>query len=49
MGGYGQYVWGSVAVTLVALCTEWLLLRQRRKAALSQVKRKLILREEGSR
>ncbi len=49
MGGYGQYVWGSVAVTLVALCTEWLLLRQRRKAALSQVKRKLILREEESR
>ncbi len=49
MGGYGHYVWGSVAVTLVALCTEWFLLRQRRKVALSQVKRKLILREEGSR
>ncbi|AEC20380.1 hypothetical protein PT7_1840 [Pusillimonas sp. T7-7] len=46
MGGYGQYVWGSVAVTLVVLCAEWLLLRQRRKAALSLVKRQLILKEE---
>ncbi len=49
MGGYGQYVWGSVAATLVALCTEWLLLRQRRQAALSHLKRQLILREEESR
>ena len=49
MGGYGQYVWGSVAVTMVALCAEWLLLRQRRKVALSQVKRQLILRKEESR
>lgn len=49
MGGYGQYVWGSVAVTIVVLCVECLLLRQRRQAALSQVKRQLILREEESR
>ena len=49
MGGYGQYVWGLVAVTLVVLCAEWLLLRQRRKAALSLVKRQLILKEEESR
>ncbi|PXV84173.1 heme exporter protein D [Nitrosomonas eutropha] len=49
MGGYGQYVWGSFGVALVVLCAEWLLLRQRRQAALSQVKRQLILREEESR
>nr|WP_242500234.1 hypothetical protein [Nitrosomonas eutropha] len=34
---------------MVVLCAEWLLLRQRRQAALSQVKRQLILREEESR
>lgn len=49
MGGYGQYVWGSVAITVVALCTEWLLLSQRRKVALSHLKRQLILKKEESR
>lgn len=49
MGGYGQYVWGSVGVAVVVLCAEWLLLRQRRQTALSQVKRQLILRKEESR
>ncbi|TKR53502.1 heme exporter protein CcmD [Allopusillimonas ginsengisoli] len=49
MGGYGQYVWGAVGVTIVALYAEWFLLCQRRKAALSQVKRQLILRKEESR
>ncbi|WP_228255827.1 heme exporter protein CcmD [Pollutimonas thiosulfatoxidans] len=49
MGGYGQYVWGSFGVAIVVLCAEWLLLRQRRLAALSQVKRQSILREEESR
>lgn len=49
MGGYGQYVWGSFGVAIVVLGAEWYLLRQRRKAALSQVKRQLILRKEGFR
>lgn len=48
MGGYGQYVWGSVSVTVVVLCTEWLLLRQRRKVALAQLKRQLILKKKES-
>lgn len=46
MGGYGQYVWGSFGVAIVVLGAEWYLLHQRRKAALSQVKRQLILRKE---
>lgn len=49
MGGYGQYVWGSFGIAIVVLGVEWYLLRQRRKAALSLVKRRLILREEESR
>ncbi len=48
MGGYGQYVWGSVSVAIVVLCTEWLLLRQRRKVALVQLKRQLILKKKES-
>ncbi len=46
MGGYGQYVWGSFGVAIVVLGAEWYLLCQRRKAALSLVKRRLILKEE---
>ena len=49
MGGYGQYVWGSFGVAIVVLGAEWHLLRQRRKAALLQVKRKLTLRRKDSR
>lgn len=49
MGGYGLYVWGSFGVAIAVLCTEWLVLRQRRLAALSQVRRQLILRKEESR
>ncbi|NYT62818.1 heme exporter protein CcmD [Alcaligenaceae bacterium] len=48
MGGYGQYVWGSVGVTIAVLYAEWLLLRQRRLAALAQVKRQLILKTKES-
>ncbi|NYT64907.1 heme exporter protein CcmD [Alcaligenaceae bacterium] len=48
MGGYGQYVWGSVGVTIAVLCAEWLLLRQRRLAALSHIKRELMLKNEES-
>ena len=36
MGGYGLYVWGSYAVTLVALLVEpWLAARRHRRAALN--------------
>lgn len=38
MGGYGLYVWGSYAVTAVCLILEPLLLRRRRRAALTQLK-----------
>lgn len=43
MGGYGLYVWGSVGVTVVALILELLLLGQRRKSALSRIKRESIM------
>jgi heme exporter protein D len=34
MGGYGLYVWGSYAVTALAMATEpWLVARRRRRAA----------------
>src|SRR3546814_17678811 len=48
MGGYGQYVWGSVGVAIVVLCAAWLLLRQRSRAALFQLKRQLILKNRES-
>ena len=47
MGGYGLYVWGSFSVTAVCLTVEPLLLRQRRNAALAQLKRELTLKQEG--
>lgn len=37
MGGYGLYVWGSYAVTLVVMLGESWLAVQRRRRALSQV------------
>lgn len=46
MGGYGLYVWGSVGVTVAALVLELLMLSQRRKSALSQIKRESIM-EKG--
>ncbi|HBT31664.1 MAG: heme exporter protein CcmD [Pusillimonas sp.] len=39
MGGYGLYVWGSVGVTVAALILELFVLGQRRKSALSRIKR----------
>jgi heme exporter protein D len=39
MGGYGLYVWGSYAVTLVVMVGEALLAAQRRRRALVQVGR----------
>ncbi len=39
MGGYGLYVWGSVGVTVAALSLELFVLGQRRKSALSRLKR----------
>ena len=37
MGGYGQYVWASYAVTLLTIVTELVLLRGRRKRILAQL------------
>ncbi|MBU6440510.1 MAG: heme exporter protein CcmD [Betaproteobacteria bacterium] len=39
MGGYALYVWGSVAACALALGAELILLRQRRRAALSLLRR----------
>lgn len=39
MGGYGLYVWGSVAATAALLGAELLALRARRKAARRRVLR----------
>ncbi|WP_237174070.1 heme exporter protein CcmD [Paracandidimonas lactea] len=47
MGGYGLYVWGSVAVTVAVLVLELLVLRRRRKSALLQIERQSILERDG--
>jgi heme exporter protein D len=39
MGGYGPYVWGSFAVTALAMMVEPLAVRARRRAALERLKR----------
>jgi heme exporter protein D len=39
MGGYGFYVWSSYAVAVVVIGAEIWALRQRRRAALAQVRR----------
>jgi len=38
MGGYGFYVWGSYIVAVVVIAAEIWALRQRRRAALAQVR-----------
>lgn len=43
MGGYGAYVWGSLGATIAVICVECILLRLRRKATLTQVKREITL------
>lgn len=53
MGGYGTYVWGSLGVTIAFIYVECLLLRRRRKRALTQLKHELsmdkrLLNEESS-
>lgn len=39
MGGYGGYVWGSFAVTVVLMAAELLLVRHRHRAARAAVAR----------
>jgi len=39
MGGYGFFVWGSYAMTLVIIVAEIWALRNRRRAALGQLPR----------
>jgi heme exporter protein D len=39
MGGYGFYVWGSYAVTLVLIAAEIARVRARRSAAFNSAKR----------
>ncbi len=38
MGGYGFFVWGSYGVTVALIAAEIWLLRQRRRAALAQLR-----------
>ena len=40
MGGYGLYVWGSVAVTFGVMLSEVVLLRFRRMSAQEQIARR---------
>lgn len=37
MGGYGLYVWGSFAVTALAMIAEPVLVRHRRRQAIRQI------------
>jgi heme exporter protein CcmD len=39
MGGYGLYVWGSYAMTVIVLALEIRQLKSRRRAALQEVAR----------
>ena len=39
MGGYGPYVWGSVAVTAILMILEPILVIQGRKSLISRLKR----------
>lgn len=38
MGGYGLYVWGSYAVTLLVLAIEVVMLRTKRRNVLNQLR-----------
>lgn len=46
MGGYGLYVWGSIAATAACLIAEPLLLRRRRHTAMAQLKSRRNLEKE---
>lgn len=37
MGGYGMYVWGSLIVTIAAVCLEYVGLRRQRQQTLSNL------------
>lgn len=39
LGGHGAYVWGALALCIVAVLIEWKTLRQARKQALRRVQR----------
>ena len=38
MGGYGLYVWGSYAVTLVLIVAELVLLARRKRSAVGRIR-----------
>jgi heme exporter protein D len=42
MGGYGLYVWGSYAMTVIVLALEIRQLKSRRRAALQEVAREQV-------
>ena len=43
MGGYGFYVWGSFGLCALAMIAEPLLVRQRRKQALKNIRNNYLL------
>ena len=45
MGGYGFYVWGSFLATFACLAAEVVLLRTRRRNALTQVRAERVRNE----
>ncbi len=47
MGGYAFYVWGSMGMTALALCTECFVLSRRRQAAIRLMEQKAIASEDG--
>jgi heme exporter protein D len=48
MGGYGLYVWGSFGVTAGALAWELVMLAQRRRRALDEMRRWRLLNGESN-
>ncbi|MCO5336994.1 heme exporter protein CcmD [Delftia tsuruhatensis] len=46
MGGYGLYVWGSLAVTAKCLILETFFIHRRRRAALTQLQSESVLEQE---
>ena len=47
MGGYGLYVWGSYLMVLGALAWEAVLLLQRRRRALDEVRQQILIDGSG--